>query len=217
MVLSLAVVGGVLFSGSFKEIRVWNIDADSNVHKPFTEIKCIAKAHNHWVRALTTNEKYLFSGSYSAIGVWDLETFENIRQISCIGGSVYSLAIVDKWLCCGMYDKQIHIIKVDSLELVDTLDGHTSTVYSVARMPGTLDPILCSGSYDNTIAVWDLRTGNIIQSLDRHASSVTSIVFSGDNMYSAAIDSTIRLWEKNSDLWDKNSLSYGLNPGIARR
>jgi WD40 repeat protein len=57
----LKVASGCLFAGSFKCVKVWNLDTFEFV----TNIE----AHNHWVRALNITKGHLFTGGYNAINV----------------------------------------------------------------------------------------------------------------------------------------------------
>ena len=56
--------GGVANGGiNFDCVRfkVWNVQT--------TQMICELPMQNHWVRALTTSDKYLYSGSYQAVKV----------------------------------------------------------------------------------------------------------------------------------------------------
>ena len=56
----------MLFSGSLKKIKVWNIDTGEQI-KELTGL-------NHWVRALAASDTFLYSGSYQTIKVCILYT-----------------------------------------------------------------------------------------------------------------------------------------------
>ena len=72
-----------------------------------------------------------------------------------------------------------------------TLEGHTTTVYSVAFSPD--GKMLASGSGDGTICLWNATTGEHLQTLE---GSGYSVAFSpdGSTLASASWDDTIRLW-----------------------
>ena len=76
------------------------------------------------------------------------------------------------------------------------LQGHTSSVYSVAF---SLDGRhIVSGSSDRTIRLWDAQTGGQVgYPLQGHTSSVYSVAFSPDGRHivSSSDDSTVRLWD----------------------
>ena len=78
--------------------------------------------------------------------------------------------------------------------LVNTLEGHTSSVSSVAITPdGTK---IVSGSYDNTIKVWDIASGRLLNTLEGHTSSVSSVTITPRyKIVSASYDNTIKVWD----------------------
>ncbi|MEH2346904.1 MAG: ribosome assembly protein 4, partial [Nostoc sp.] len=78
---------------------------------------------------------------------------------------------------------------------VNTLEGHSSSVYSVVFSPD--GKTLASGSLDSTIKLWDVSTGKAIKTLTGHSSTVNSVVFSpdGKTLASGSEDKTIKLWD----------------------
>ena len=81
------------------------------------------------------------------------------------------------------------------LELVGTLQGHSSGVNSVSFSPdGTK---VASGSDDETVKLWDVTSGECLQTLEGHSSDVNSVSFSpdGTKVASGSFDKTIKTWE----------------------
>ena len=78
---------------------------------------------------------------------------------------------------------------------ITTLEGHTSSVYSVSFSPD--GATLASGSRDNTIKLWDVATGENIATLIGHTDWVLSVSFSPDGatLASGSRDNTIKLWD----------------------
>ncbi|CZR52554.1 related to WD40-repeat protein (notchless protein) [Phialocephala subalpina] len=79
--------------------------------------------------------------------------------------------------------------------LQQTLEGHSSSVTSVAFSPNGKQVVSSSG--DNTIRLWDAATGAALQTLEGHSSWISSVAFSpnGKQVVSGSRDSTIRLWD----------------------
>jgi WD40 repeat protein len=78
--------------------------------------------------------------------------------------------------------------------LLQTLTGHSDSVFSVAYSPD--GQTLASGSKDNTIKLWNVKTGNLLQTLTGHSDSVYSVAYSpdGQTLASGSKDNTIKLW-----------------------
>jgi len=89
----------------------------------------------------------------------------------------------------------VRLWEVATGKALQTLQGHTSAVYSVAISPD--GKTLASGSYDNTVRLWEVATGKALQTLQGHTNCVCSVAFSpdGKTLASGSYDNTVRLWE----------------------
>ncbi|QSJ21001.1 AAA-like domain-containing protein [Nostoc sp. UHCC 0702] len=77
----------------------------------------------------------------------------------------------------------------------NTLEGHSSQVYSVAISSD--GKTIASASWDKTIKLWDTATGKLIRTLTGHSASVYGVAISSDGktIASASNDKTIKLWD----------------------
>ncbi|GFF53087.1 NACHT and WD40 domain protein [Aspergillus udagawae] len=77
---------------------------------------------------------------------------------------------------------------------LQTLEGHSDAVYSVAFAPN--GHLLASGSYDKTVKLWDTATGALQQTLEGHSDSCRSVAFSPDSRFvaSGSFDKTVKIW-----------------------
>ena len=80
----------------------------------------------------------------------------------------------------------------------NTLEGHTSSVYSVAFSSD--GKTVASGSKDKTIKIWDSSTGKLIRTLTGHSQPVNSVAFSSDGktVASGSDDKTIKIWDSST-------------------
>jgi WD40 repeat protein len=81
---------------------------------------------------------------------------------------------------------------------LQTLEGHSSSVYSVAFSHDSTR--LASASYDRTVKIWDASSGACLQTLEGHSGEVTSVAFSHDSTRLASVsdDRTVKIWDASS-------------------
>lgn len=187
-VCTLVSSHNMLFSGSLKAIKVWDIvGTELKLKKELTGL-------NHWVRALVAAQSYLYSGSYQTIKIWDIRTLDCIHVLQTSGGSVYSIAVTNHHIVCGTYENLIHVWDIESKEQVRTLTGHVGTVYALAVISTPDQTKVFSASYDRSLRVWSMDNMICTQTLLRHQGSVTALAVSRGRLFSGAVDSTVKVW-----------------------
>lgn len=186
-ICTLAVGNGMLFSGSLKSIKVWDLGT-------LKFIRALSGL-NHWVRALCTTENYLYCGSYQTIKICDLKSLEQVRVIQTQGGSVYSLAVSREYIICGTYENCLHVWDVKTYKSLAKLTGHVGTVYDLALMTLVDTTRVISASYDGSLRVWSLDNMQCVQTLFRHEGSVTALAVSRGRLFSGSVDSTVKVWQ----------------------
>uniref|UniRef100_A0AAZ3SBR9 RING-type domain-containing protein n=1 Tax=Oncorhynchus tshawytscha TaxID=74940 RepID=A0AAZ3SBR9_ONCTS len=146
-VCTLVSSHSMLFSGSLKAIKVWDIvGTELKLKKELTGL-------NHWVRALVASQNHLYSGSYQTIKIWDIRSLDCVHVLQTSGGSVYSIAVTNHHIVCGTYENLIHVWDIESKEQVRTLTGHVGTVYALAVISTPDQTKVFSASYDRSLRV----------------------------------------------------------------
>ncbi|MEH2024495.1 serine/threonine-protein kinase [Nostoc sp.] len=94
----------------------------------------------------------------------------------------------------GKNDAILSQITLGKVSLANTLQGHQSSVLSVAISPD--GQTIASSGDDRTIKLWNLATGKQISSLNGHFQQVNVVVISPDGklLVSASDDNTIKIW-----------------------
>ncbi|KAG8786281.1 hypothetical protein FRC12_016753 [Ceratobasidium sp. 428] len=139
-----------------------------------------------------------FPNSVSVIGGLNLWNVQPIRTIQT-GVRVGSIAVSSdgrRIAVSGSTDGKVQIWDAQTGTLSLTLEGHSSTVGSVAFSSDGQHII--SGSSDSTVRIWNARTGAALLSpLRGHSSNVASIAFSPDGrrIVSGSSDMTVRMWD----------------------
>ncbi|CAL1526297.1 unnamed protein product [Lymnaea stagnalis] len=186
-VCTLVAASNMLFSGSLKVIRVYDVHT--------YELKKELTGLNHWVRALAATNEYLLSGSYQTVKVWNINTLECVRDLETSGGSVYSIAITNHHILCGTYENCIHVWELNNFNQLETLMGHSGTVYALAVLHTASGTKVFSASYDRSLRVWSMDNMICTQTLVRHQGSVACLAVSRGRIFSGAVDSTVKVWQ----------------------
>lgn len=97
-------------------------------------------------------------------------------------------------LVTGLDNNTARVWDVASKELLATLSGHTSAVFSVTYSPD--GRFLATASQDSTAKVWDGQTHQAIFSFAGHSSTISAVTFSpdGTQLATASQDGTAKVW-----------------------
>jgi WD40 repeat protein len=135
--------------------------------------------------------------SDGVIVVMDVLSFAVRKHLKASSQSARCIAIstAHRQVAVGYSDYQIRVFDLDSLDLIQTLSGHTNSVFTVTYSPDGL--YLISGSRDAHLKVWNIDQGYGLQKdIAAHLYAINHIVFSADGQYftTASMDKSIKLW-----------------------
>ncbi|MBD2028165.1 WD40 repeat domain-containing protein [Leptolyngbya sp. FACHB-711] len=188
--------------GDDHAIKVWDVRTGQCIKtwKGHTnEILCLALHTEHALMATGHEDE--------TIKLWDLKTGQVIKTLRGHRDRVWAVAFSPQStetdanelnqaiLVSGSGDNTIKVWNWKTGQCLQTFEGHTSWIWSLAFSPNSKQ--LVSGSYDATVKLWDIETGNCLKTLEGHQSSVVGVAFSpnGRQVASSSFDATIKLWD----------------------
>ncbi|MCG5057105.1 MAG: serine/threonine protein kinase [Limnoraphis sp. WC205] len=131
---------------------------------------------------------------------------EHLDQVLCVSFTQFESSLVpfnsysefhpqSSLFASGGADGLIKIWQFGQLKSLQTLDGHSGAVYTLAFSPDR--QFLVSGSGDRTIKLWNFHTGETLNTLKGHDDEVVSIAVSPDGqlLASASREGIVKLWD----------------------
>lgn len=179
-----------IISGSFDaSVRIWNFKQNSR--------SIILKGHKGGVKGVCylENRSLIVSGDHKReIIVWDFAKHNIIKKL-LLTGAIWCLTLMknSSFIIASEY-KNIAFIEIETLNKLKTMQGHGSTVLSLALTSD--EKKLVSGSWDKLIIVWDLIESQKILQLEGHKGPVNSLALTYDNRFvvSGSDDHTVCVW-----------------------
>ena len=201
--LAFSPDGNTLASGSFKEIRMWNL-----ITKPPT-LTAVFHGHRDMVTTLAFSpdgKTFASTSFYGTILLWDVETGQRRHSLPAHTDSITALAFSpdSQTLATGGYwspdaESTIHLWNIYTGHLLTTVEGHTEPIFALAFSPDS--GTLASAGWDNAIHLWHPQTGQLQVTFESDTAPILALAFLPDAhnphrniLTSASLDSTIQLW-----------------------
>lgn len=159
--------GLYLASGGWdKTVLLWdlrNLEVSQriNFHKqPVTSISFQPKSPGYLATAAADQTVAIWDPTNSAVAKRTLQYHSNwilSTSFSANGNHIASAS----------WDKSISVCNVETGQLVASLTGHTTGVWSCSFSPddSSTGDTICSGAEDGSLKLWDLRSKSVIMSL----------------------------------------------------
>ena len=205
--LKFSLDSNILASGSFKEIRLWDLTSD------VVSRATVLQGHRDMVTTLafSPDSKTLASTSfYDAILIWDVETGLLRHNLSAHTSSILTLAFSpdNEILASGGYwnpgaESTISVWSPHTGQLLTTFEDHTAPVFALAFSPdveGVYGRTLASAGWDNAIHIWHPHTGALEAIFEGDTAPVVALAFLfdaqgnyGKTLASVSLDGTIEV------------------------
>ncbi len=132
------------------------------------------------------------------VHVLDITTLETILVLSFSEKSARTLSIseVQGHLAVGYSDNLIRIFSLQDLELLQEIEAHKISVFTVQYSPN--QRYLISGSRDAHLKVWDIANGyKEHESIVAHMFAINHMSYSPDNKHfvTCSMDMSIKVWD----------------------
>lgn len=201
VVLAFSPDGNTLASGSFREIRLWDLTLE--------QVPRATVLHGHrdmvTTLAFSPDSKTLASTSfYGTILLWDVQTGQLRHSLSAHTDSIQALAFSpdSEILVSGGYwspdaESTIRVWNPHTGQLLSTFEDHTTPVFALTFSPDVRSKTLASAGWDDTIRVWAPYNGQLQATFESNAAPIVALAFlpdaNGGMLASASLDGTIQL------------------------
>ncbi len=168
---------------------------------PGFTLRHVLRGHQEWIGSIAWSPDGACLASPSAdktIRIWEMGKGAcvcTLQSTNWVTSAAWSPN--DQRLASSSFDTNLQVWNGRSGKLLQTLEGHSGTVYSVAWSPN--GQLLASSSDDKTIKLWNTHTSKLLQTLQGHDTRVTSVSWSPDGeRLASASGETIKVWDTDS-------------------
>ena len=171
--LAINSAGTKLVSVNYQTVKLWTLPAGT--------LQTLG-GHTDWVVgcAFSPNGNTFATASFdTTVKVWNsngslLKTFTSADQQRCVAYSPDG-----SMLASAGGDDVVTVRKTSDWSTVETLQGHTDSIYSIAWSQN--GSYIGTGSYDQTAKVWNVSDGSLRFSVGNNGGNIYGVAFSPDS------------------------------------
>ncbi len=138
---------------------------------------------------------------YVGTGAGELFVFDqSLNFVARERWSEKSLRSIEVWKDClllGFSDNRIRLVDQQTMTLLQTIEGHSLSVFAMATRPPA-DDLLISIGRDAHIRVWDAgKNFAAVKAVPAHMYAINDVVFTDDGQFffTGSMDKTIKMWD----------------------
>lgn len=202
--LAFSPDGNTLASGSFREIRLWDLTLEQ------THRATVLHGHRDMVTTLafSPDSKTLASTSfYGTVLLWDVQTGRLRHSLSAHTDSIQALAFSpnNEILVSGGYwspdaESTIRVWNPHTGQLLSTFEDHTTPVFALAfslDVNSVYSNTLASAGWGNSVRLWHPQTGQLQATFEGDTAPIIALTFlpnaDGGILASASLEGIIQL------------------------
>ncbi|MFV2067393.1 MAG: protein kinase [Pirellulales bacterium] len=144
--LAFSPDGKTLATSGAKGFKLWNVATAEELSFTGGGVHCVAFSSDSNILATT--------GPAEAV-LWDVHGKQRLASFPKAGNFSLALSSVGKILATAGRHARIRLWDTQTRQLINTLDGHTNWIWSVAFSPD--GKTLASGSRDGTVRLWSVE------------------------------------------------------------
>lgn len=152
-------------------------------------------SHTATITGISFNGEHLFSGSLDkSLIKWDIDNGQVLKKVkNAHSGYITCIKATDRLLTGGA-DKMITLWDINTLNEIQTYEGHTQMIKDalIHKINDNYE-LMVSCSRDKTVKLWNLKSGDVIATLMSHTDEINYLHCEKDKMISVS-DTKMKLY-----------------------
>ncbi|MDF2432065.1 MAG: hypothetical protein JWP44_1696 [Mucilaginibacter sp.] len=148
------------------------------------------------IKSIKSKNELVVAAEDGTVSIWGMQTLEHLHTIKVSDDTIRCISVSadETRVAFGCRNNLIHIYDTADYTLINTLHGHTMSVFSLQySINGNF---LVSGARDAQVKIWDAQSYELVHNIPAHLFAVNSIAFHPNRSYFAtgSMDKSIKVW-----------------------